>query len=169
MRSLLILGVLIIFVIAGFFVFSSTTKNNPKTLTVPISQAPETVETKAAFAIFTHGVFRIFTAAMYHNLSTDVYIESSNPNIVYVKRANITWDDFFNTLPFKLSKECLTTGTGQTFCTKGNQSLRFYLNGKVNPNALDQVIKEGDQLLVTFGDNSEAQIQNQLQQVPEIK
>lgn len=126
------------------------------------------VEIKAAFAIFTNGLFRVFTEEMYHNLSADVYIEASNPNIVFVKKADITWDEFFKTLPFTLSKDCLMTGTGQTFCTKGEQVLRFYLNREINPHALDQVIREGDQLLVSFGDTTETQIQNQLQQIPEI-
>lgn len=174
MRTVLIVGTVAIIVIAWFLFFSSAKPTNE--LKTAISPTPQTEESqskiadiKAAFAIFTNGTFRIFTAAMYHNLFADVYIESSNPNIVHVKIANITWDDFFKTLPFKLSKECLTTGTGQSFCTKGNQSLKFYLNGEIDPSALDQVIKDGDQLLVTVGNDSEAQIQSQLQQIPKIK
>lgn len=119
----------------------------------------------AAFAIFTNGLKRTFTASMYHNQSDDVYITPDNPEVVHVERMSLTWSDFFSTLPFTLSKECLTTGTGQTFCTGRNGTLRFYLNGELTPDALDLLITNGDQLLITFGNENETQIADQLRQI----
>lgn len=106
---------------------------------------------------------------MYHNLSPDVYIESSNPNIVQVKKVDITWNDFFKTLPMSLSRDCLTTGTGQTFCTEGTQTLKFYLNGQLDADALDKKISAGDQLLVSYGDEGDLEIERQVQQIPVVK
>ena len=105
----------------------------------------------AAFAIFTNGTFRVFTASMYHNQSSNVYIESSNPNLIQVKKGGVTWGDFFNTLPFKLSDTCLTTGTGETFCTNDTRSLKFYINREFTEDALSREIKNGDKLLVSYG------------------
>ena len=65
-----------------------------------LSKTSQIVNKKASFAIFTNGTFRLFTAAMYHNLSEDVFIQADNPNIVHVKKTGITWDVFFKTLPF---------------------------------------------------------------------
>lgn len=130
-------------------------------------QAP--VSYKAGFAIFTNGTFRVFTAAMYHNLSNDVYIQADNPNIVHIKNSGTTWNDFFKTLPFELTKECLTTGTKETFCTNKNATLQFYLDGKQDQNALDKQISAGDQLLVSYGNESKEQIKRQLQQIPEAE
>lgn len=123
---------------------------------------------QAAFAIFTNGTFRVFTQAMYHNRSTGVFIEAPNPNIVQVNKDGITWGDFFNTLPFKLTSQCLTTGTGETFCEGKNGRLRFYLNGFKTDNLLDLLINPGDQALITFGNENDAQIQNQILQIPQI-
>lgn len=122
----------------------------------------------ASFAIFTNGIFRIFTDPKYHNQSADIYIQSDNPNIVYVKKANLTWDDFFKTLPMKLEKDCLTTGTKQTFCNQGNYTLKFYLNGKKVDNLLTQTIKPNDQALITYGAENEIQINNQLDRLRSI-
>lgn len=133
-----------------------------------ITTSSSKVNYSAGFAIFTNKTFRIFTAAMYHNLSNDVYIQADNPNIVYVKKNDITWNDFFNTLPLKLTKDCLVTGTKQTFCTNANGKLRFYINGKEDTNALDRYIKNKDQLLVTYGNENDVQIKQQLQQIPDI-
>ena len=130
------------------------------------SPTPEVVNFTASFAIFTQGTFRVFTAAMYHNQDENKYIESSNPNIIHVKKSNVTWDDFFKTLPFSLKKDCLVTGTGQTFCTNSNEKLGFYINGVNLPDALDQQINPGDQLLVSYGDQEPKVIQNQFRKIP---
>lgn len=127
----------------------------------------QAVEKSASFVIFTNGTLRIFTAPMYHNLSTDVYIQVENPNIIQVKKEGITWDDFFKTLPIKLDQECLTTGTKQTFCTGENGTLKFYLNGEKTDDALTKEIKQGDKLLVSFGPTDDPQIKNQLTQIPD--
>lgn len=132
-----------------------------------VTTSSSKVDYSAGFAIFTNGTFRVFTAAMYHNLSSDVYIQANNPNIVYVKKNDITWNDFFKTLPLKLTKDCLVTGTKQTFCTDSNGRLRFYINGKEDINALDKYIKNKDQLLVTYGNEDDVQIDQQLKRIPD--
>ncbi|MEK7168543.1 MAG: hypothetical protein AAB532_02245 [Patescibacteria group bacterium] len=167
---LLIIGAVIL---SGAYLF--LTKNSKFVAKTVLQETPSVKKTSskvdysASFAIFTNGTFRIFTAPMYHNLSSDVYIKADNPNTVYVKRSDITWNDFFKTLPFALTKECLTTGTKQTFCTDTNGRLKFYVNGNEDFNALDKYIENGDKLLVTYGKENELQIQKQLQQVPSIK
>lgn len=159
-----LVGIYLLLTQASKFVTKTT---SPESST--IANISSKADYSASFAIFTKGTFRIFTASMYHNLSKDVYIQADNPNIVYVKKKGITWNDFFKTLPLKLTKDCLTTGTKQTFCTNINEKLRFYVNGKEVVNALDNQIEAGDQLLVTYGNESEAQIQIQLQHIPNIK
>src|SRR3990172_12305992 len=100
MRPFLFLGVLGVLAIGGFFVFSSSKPGTEsKILTTPTPQVQAETERRASFAIFTNGTFRIFTDPKYHNLSDDVYIESTNPNIVLIQREGITWNDFFKTLP----------------------------------------------------------------------
>lgn len=123
----------------------------------------------ASFAIFTNGTFRIFTASMYHNRSKDVFITADNPNIVRVQKTGIAWGDFFDTLPMQLTKTCLVTGTKQTFCTNEGGTLRFYINGKQKTDALEEMIRPGDQLLVSYGNESQEEIEQQLRQVPRPK
>lgn len=123
---------------------TSTTYNTP-------SSAPSLdLDITAKFRIITNGTTRIFSDKKYHNQSEDVYISSAEPSIVYVKKEGITWRDFFATLPMKLETDCLTTGTGQVFCTNNNQRLYFYINNVENPNALDETITSNDFLLVEY-------------------
>ena len=173
-RNIVIAITIIILLVISYFVYSNFIKdtNSVSEQKIVIEQGdtssptPQAVNKQASFSIFTNGIFRVFTAAMYHNLSDDVYIEASNPNIIKIKKDGITWDDFFKTLPFKLTKDCLTTGTKETFCTGSKGTLKFYLNVEKNENALNQKIKDGDKLLVTFGNESEIVIKEQLDQIP---
>lgn len=104
----------------------------------------------ARFEIFTNGTKRIFTSAMYHNKSADVYIENPDPSIIMLNKPNITWNDFFKTLPFTLNQDCLITGTKQTFCNNETKKLHFYINQQETSDALDRVINPNDFLRVEY-------------------
>lgn len=136
---------------------------SPETpVTAPIASPLDSVELSttpiplpttftARFEVVTNGTKRIFTEGKYHNQSTDVYIEKPDPHLIYVKKPEVTWNDFFSTLPFSLTKECLVTGTNQPFCTTETKKLHFYLNGEEAPDALDAVISPDDFLRVEYG------------------
>ncbi|MBI3305184.1 M23 family metallopeptidase [Candidatus Parcubacteria bacterium] len=177
----------IIFVIAGGLALlglgvvayrQARSPETPLSVPVPASApapvpAPPTVEPAAevdeaaAFLIYTNGLKRSFAAPMYHRRSPDAYLEASQPAIVRVKKRGVTWDEFFKTLPFRLTGECLTTGTGDTFCSGGEGELKFYLNGVRVADLLDRQIHDGDRALISYGVDGEAQIQKQFSQVPD--
>lgn len=155
MKKILIATVLIILVLVFSFVYFS---GSQKMTALPVMNTEKqmdealnhSVNITATFEIYTNGTPRTFSAAMYHNLSDEVYIEAINLNLVHIKKQGITWDDFFKTLPFSLDENCLTTGTGQTFCTNQTKALKFYLNSELNQNALDRVINENDELIIRY-------------------
>ena len=124
---------------------------SPNTQVVPekVEEAKE-VNFTASFEIYTLGTKRIFTAEMYHNQSADVFIQNPDPSIVTVRKDGVTWANFFGTLPFKLEKNCLLSGTGQTFCNTETQKLHFTLNNVETPDALDLEIMSGDKLVVEY-------------------
>ena len=68
------------------------------------TESPEQSDFTASFEIYTNGTKRIFTDVKYHNQSQNVFIQNSDPSTIYVKTAGTTWADFFETLPFSLSK-----------------------------------------------------------------
>lgn len=150
----IIAAVIILILIFAFTLFNTSQK--PQMLVQPPAPSPATtgkiVGMKASFKIITNNTTRIFTDPKYHNRSEDVYIESSDPTVVHVTKVGITWDEFFKTLPspMKVTKDCLTTGTGQLFCTNDVGSLKFYLNNKEDPDLLEKQIKDGDKALIEY-------------------
>jgi hypothetical protein len=139
-------------IVAASIVFFLVKKPEPtsKLPVTIVTPSPEPTSFTASFEIYTNGTKRIFTDTKYHNLSTNVYISSPNPGTVYVKGGKVTWTDFFSTLPMKLAKDCLTTGTGQVFCTNETKSLKFFINGSEDPDALDREINSNDNLIVKY-------------------
>ncbi len=167
----IVIGVIVVALfIAGYFIYSNLGKKTidisgqkaSKNQGSQTSTTPQIVDKQASFAIFTNGTFRVFTATMYHNLSPDVFIEASSQNVIQIKKDGSTWNDFFSTLPFKLTRECLTTVTRQTFCNGLNGTLKFYINGIRNDDALSNKINHGDKMLITYGNEIKEQIQKQL-------
>lgn len=119
------------------------------------SSSPESIDESptdysARFEIYTNGTKRIFTSPMYHYRSEDSFIEADDPSLIQVRRTGVSWQKFFDTLPFRLTKTCLITGTNQTFCTDENGRLKFLLNGVETPSALDLIIQPEDILIVRY-------------------
>ena len=155
MKKMWLLAPLIIILLLIFLLpkqsnrISENTAHSPTP--IPIKETtPSPVNFTAYFEIHTLGTKRIFTDSKYHNLSDDVYITPSNTNQIIVKGKNVTWSDFFATLPMKLEKDCLTTGTGQVFCTSEIRSLKFYVNDIEDPDVLDKEISPDDFLRVVY-------------------
>src|SRR3972149_9373537 len=97
-KAVLILSVCVAFIgIIGWQLYSKQTNAPEQTV---IAVPSKLTDFTASFAIYTNGTKRTFTAAMYHNQSPDVFIESQDPGIVRVKKTGITWDGFYATLPF---------------------------------------------------------------------
>lgn len=155
-RFLIIITSLVAIVATVYFIFFrngvpqiSNVMVKPQEAT-PAPTSISAVNISASFDIYTKGTRRIFTDSRYHNLSSDVFIEPKSPNTVQVRKVGITWSDFFATLPMKLTKECLVTGTKQTFCNGETGKLTFYLNEREDKDALDREIVSGDKFVAKY-------------------
>lgn len=142
MKGFIFVVIIVVFLTSLLFLFRTNSKVK--------NTADEKVNITASFTIITDRVTRSFKAGKYHNKSPDVFITSGDPSIVYVKKRGITWNDFFKSLPMKLTKECLTTGDGETFCDGKSGTLMFYPNDIEDKDLLDKEIKQGDSILIKF-------------------
>src|SRR3989344_2930363 len=143
----------LIALLLGIFLFFNQTQSKPHILQQspsPISTIEEErVETKASFTIITGSITRSFTNPKYHQKSADVFITAEDPSIIHVTKIGTTWQDFFDTLPMKLTKDCLTSGDGERLCNTDG-SLKFYLNDIEDKDLLEREIKDGDKALIKF-------------------
>lgn len=155
---ILIICLITVFITPAFFLVQNKKKVENTSIGMPVPgyekvdemvvenggvENTDSFSAKATFEIYTLGTKRIFNEPKYHNLSSEVFINASEPNAVNVTKQNVTWQQFFETLPFTLNTDCLITGTGQKFCSD-KYSLVFILNDSINTNALSEVINDED-------------------------
>ena len=153
------------FIVAPPKIIPNNNSKPPLVMITPIEKMGKFVDYRASFTVYTVGLKRSFSASMYHNRSDEVYILADNPNIIYIKVRGTTWGDFFETLPMKLTNQCLTTGTDEEFCNGGINSLKFYVNEVALPDFLNTEIQNGDRALIVYGSETEEQISNLMKQV----
>ena len=148
-----VLTVSLIVILFGVLLLSKSSPPKQLPIDNPIpspSAAIQDVDFQATFTIITDNITRSFKNPKYHNKSPDVFITLDNPSVVNVKKAGITWGNFFDTLPMKLTKDCLITGDGERLCDNENGSLKFYLNETEDKNLLNKKIQNNDQALIKF-------------------
>ena len=145
--SILVIG-LYFLIVQPQFMRKPTIRTTNQVLTSPTPTAFKPFTAK--FEIYTNELKRDFSDSRYHNKSAEIYIESSNPEVIHVKKDKLTWSDFFNTLPMKVTNQCLTTGTGQVFCSNEKGKLRFFLNEIETPIALKMIVSPNDFLIFSF-------------------
>lgn len=152
MKNFFIPGVIIIFLFFAFITFNKSQPqiSTPTTTQIPTPAPTQEVNIRASFTIITGNITRSFKAEKYHNQSKDVYIQVDDPTIIHGKKKGITYDDFFKTLPMKLTADCLITGDGETLCDGEGGTLKFYLNNFETPELLEKEIMDGDKALIKF-------------------
>ncbi len=169
MKKLLSLTILVFLVTVALLLVLLKKKNPPFSIdTHSLSPSP-TISSKfqryqASFTIYTNGTKRIFTDPKYHNTSEQVYITAEDPSRLTVTQSQTSWKDFFNSLPspMKVENNCLTTGTGQVFCSNTSSSLKFFLNGKRDNNVLDKMIQPYDHLVISYGPLDDSNVSEQI-------
>lgn len=174
----IVLGLIIFSLVVGIIIFFLKPKPQQKAAQTKRDSEEQMIQKNvelspfpkihASFAIFTNGTMRSFAAPKYHTLSPNVFITAQQPNIVTVTVPNATWNEFFLSLPMRLNPECLTTGDDERFCNGPEGKMSFFINGVEDKRALIKPIKQGDSLLVTFGNETKEQIQSQISKIPKL-
>jgi len=166
-RKLLYTFLIIGTILATAVFLYPTAKSEPKVEQASVAPTEEPAQSfTASFVIYTNGTRREFTDPKYHNTSGDLFIDASSPHTIRVREEGRVWSDFFNTLPMQVTPTCLTTGTDQQFCTNATHLLKFFINGTEDQNALEQEIRAGDILLISYGPKNDPEIPSQLSTAP---
>jgi len=94
-------------------------------------------------------------------LSENVHIHGPFHDIVHVHREGTTWREFFHSLGFELTDECLTLPEGEQLCNSERERLSFIVNGVRVDGLAFQDITDIDRALISFGDESDEELMQQ--------
>ena len=121
----------------------------------------------ADFAIFVDGKQVFLNGSEF--FERNPYLQQERPfaGMLHMHATNVPLKLFFDSIGWELSKDCLKM-EGKSYCTNQTHSLKFYVNRKRVEDLTFYVFKPWDKLLISYGNESEEEIQQQLDQIPKL-
>ena len=104
-------------------------------------------------------------------VSSFIHVDSGAPapektgDVLHMHATGIPLWVFFNSIGMGFNKDCITSETKEKFCNQGNKKLKLYVNGKPSNEFENYVFKDLDKILISYGDENQQEIQNQLNSI----
>jgi hypothetical protein len=115
-----------------------------------------------------HGDTFDFSSPAYQIKSSWIHFEAQDGTTIHRHSTGVTLGYMFETLGIGLDDECYTfsgTGGDRVFCTNEEFSLKFFVNHQPVPNLTEYVFEDGDKILISYGGETQEQIDAQLAQL----
>ena len=91
-----------------------------------------------------------------------IHFEAQDGNTIHRHGSGVKLGYLFETLGIQLSDECFIFTDEREFCTNEDYSLKFYINHNIVQGIQNYVLNEGDRILISYGNEDQAQIDAQL-------
>lgn len=92
-----------------------------------------------------------------HILHADVHLHDNNDEVIHRHDHGITLGEFFGSIGFDLTPDCITSDTGTLFCTNDPNELMVFVNDERIEDFANYVNQEEDRILIYFGDKDDSE------------
>ena len=106
-----------------------------------------------------------FAATTYQIKSSWIHFEESDGNTVHRHSSGVTLNYLFESLGIGIDEDCYIFGDGRQFCTNEDYSLKYFINGDSVNSINDYVVQDDDRILISYGGETEEQINQQLNEL----
>ena len=106
-----------------------------------------------------------FSATTYQIKSSWIHFEESDGNTIHRHSSGVTVGYLFETLSIVIDEDCYIFSDGRQFCTNEDYSLKYFINGDSVNSINDYVIQNDDRILISYGNETESQIIDQLDEL----
>ena len=162
------------------------------TYTVPLLfpklHPPDEVHYHADFLLYLNGVPYNFSQAKYmsaengSDLNQFIHIHDMNGKVIHLHRGGVTLGKFFNSLNMTFNPNCFVLDNGTAYCNSGSGSLKMYVQHLSEDNSTNTTrsgsweqnyvmnnyqFNDLDRILITYGNETYTQIQEQMKSVGE--
>lgn len=123
----------------------------------------------ASFKLFINGEEPVdFSLPPYQVKSRLIHFEDDDGDIIHLHATRVDLGFLFESFNMKFDSECITLANGTSYCNDGDKTVKFYVNGIRNAMYDRYVLRDGDRMLLTYGNETEEQIQEQLNELDKI-
>ena len=106
-----------------------------------------------------------FSSPAYQIKSSWIHFEDSDGTTIHRHASGVTLDYLFANLGIGIDSECYKFPDGRHFCTNEDYSLKYYINHQIVKDISGYVFEEGDRVLITYGNETPEQIEEQLKEL----
>ncbi|MDA1123174.1 MAG: protein-disulfide isomerase [Crenarchaeota archaeon] len=106
-----------------------------------------------------------FSGISYQIKSPWIHFESNDGSTIHKHATGVDLEYLFNSLSIGLDEKCFIFPDGKQFCTNDEYSLKYFINGESASDIRGYEINENDKILITFGGETDEQVQEYLKQL----
>ena len=111
--------------------------------------------------VYINGNSIDFSQKKYQLAARYIHFEEGVGDVIHTHATGLTMGHMFSSLGVDFNSNCIEFES-QDYCNGGSKKLRFYVNGQQNNQFDNYLIKDLDKILLSYGSESEAEIQKQL-------
>ncbi len=114
------------------------------------------VHVHSDFVLFLDGAEVDLSADKYQSktaqiLHAHVHLHDNNDEVIHRHDHGVTLGDFFESLGFALTEDCITDDTEREFCSDDTEELMVFVNDERIESPFDYVNEEEDRILIYHG------------------
>ena len=110
-----------------------------------------------------------FSSPAYQIKNRYIHFENNNGDTVHRHASKVPLGFLFETLRIGLTDKCYIFPDKREFCTNSDYSLKFFLNHEPKKSLSDYSLKQGDRILISYGNENSTKIDEQLARVDSIQ
>lgn len=132
---------------------------------LPVVGVVGSTHTHQGLKVYLDGVPVDFSQPQYQVRSRAAHFEGGDGNTLHTHAVGVSLGFLFNTLGMSFDPNCFILDNGDEFCNNGEKTLKFFVNGQQNDEFQYYQTRESDHILISYGDESEEEIKQQLDSV----
>ena len=103
-----------------------------------------------------------FGVPSYQIKSSWIHFEESDGTTIHRHSSGVNLAYLFDSLNIGIDDECFNFPDGRQFCTNEDYSIKYFINHEMVDDIRDYVIKDDDRILISYGSESQEEIEEQL-------
>jgi hypothetical protein len=153
-------GALVHFVTTSLHDDHSHHLNMDGTHPIGYADSEDEVHVHSDFLLYFDNQEYDFTKDEYQTTNTQelhdsIHLHDNVGNVIHRHADDVTLSEFFGSLGFTLTNDCITTSAGEKFCTDDTNELMVFVNDERIENPADYVNQEEDQILIYHGNRND--------------
>ena len=103
-----------------------------------------------------------FAVPSYQIKSSWIHFEESDGKTIHRHSSGVNLGHLFESLNIGIDDKCFSFPDGRQFCTNEDYSIKYFINHEMVDDIRDYVIKDEDRILISYGSESQEEIEEQL-------